>query len=134
MQTSEEKSFSAFPSGYNILHWVGTLDGAAGTPYENQRYKLSLRFGSDYPFRPPTVRFETACFHPNVDQHGNICLDILKDQWTPAYSVKTILVSIQSLLGDPNPDSPLNEYAAQLWPNQEEYTRVNAHKYAEADK
>ena len=54
-----------------------------------------------------------------MDQHGNICLDILKDQWTPAYSVKTILVSIQSLLGDPNPDSPLNEYAAQLWPNQE---------------
>ena len=66
------------------MEWVGTIEGAEGTPYEGHRYRLALKFGSDYPFRPPVVRFETACFHPNVDQYGNICLDILKvrDPWT----------------------------------------------------
>ena len=49
----------------------------------------------NYPFKAPTVRFETPLFHPNVDVHGNICLDILKEKWSAAYSVRTILVSIQ---------------------------------------
>ena len=69
---------------------------------------------ADYPFKAPCVRFETACFHPNVDQHGNICLDILKEKWSAAYSVRTVLLSIQSLLGEPNNDSPLNAYAAKV--------------------
>ena len=60
------------------------------------------------------MRFETQCFHPNVDQHGNICLDILKEKWSAAYSVRTVLLSIQSLLGEPNNDSPLNAYAAKV--------------------
>ena len=69
---------------------------------------------ADYPFKAPLVKFETACFHPNVDQYGNICLDILKDKWSAAYSVRTVLLSIQSLLGEPNNDSPLNAYAAKV--------------------
>ena len=73
-----------------------------------------LRVHADYPFKAPSVRFETACFHPNVDQHGNICLDILKEKWSAAYSVRTVLLSIQSLLGEPNNDSPLNAYAAKV--------------------
>ena len=69
---------------------------------------------ADYPFKAPLVKFETGCFHPNVDQYGNICLDILKDKWSAAYSVRTVLLSIQSLLGEPNNDSPLNAYAAKV--------------------
>ncbi|KAJ6311557.1 hypothetical protein OIU77_013336 [Salix suchowensis] len=61
----------------------------------------------------------TMCFHPNVDQFGNICLDILQDKWSSAYDCRTLLLSIQSLLGEPNPDSPLNSYAATLWNNKE---------------
>lgn len=64
------------------------------------------------------MRFETPCFHPNVDQSGYICLDILKENWSAVYNVQSILLSIQSLLGEPNPDSPLNAQAAQLWANQ----------------
>lgn len=56
--------------------------GADGTAYEGCTYRLSLRFTSEYPFKPPVVRFETPCFHPNVDTYGNICLDILKDKWS----------------------------------------------------
>lgn len=69
---------SAFPEGESIFTWIGTIEGGKGTMYEGLSYKLSLRFPLDYPFKPPQVKFETMCFHPNVDQFGNICLDILQ--------------------------------------------------------
>ena len=69
---------SAFPEGESIFTWIGTIEGGKGTMYEGLSYKLSLRFPVDYPFKPPVVKFETMCFHPNVDQFGNICLDILQ--------------------------------------------------------
>ncbi|KAK8966729.1 Ubiquitin-conjugating enzyme E2 20 [Platanthera guangdongensis] len=97
----------------------GTIEGGKGTPYEGLSYKLSLRFPLEYPFKPPRVKFETSCFHPNVDQYGNICLDILQDMWSSANDCRTVLLSIQSLLGEPNNESPLNSYAATLWSNQE---------------
>jgi hypothetical protein len=88
--------------------------------YEGLTYKLSLTFPAEYPYVAPVIRFVTPCFHPNVDaQHGSICLDILKDKWSAAYSVSTILMSLRSLLGEPNNESPLNSYAAQLWSNPE---------------
>lgn len=89
--------------------------GPAGTPYDGLTYRLQLVFPSEYPFKPPTVKFETPCFHPNVDLYGNICLDILKEKWSAAYSVGTVLQSIQSLLGDANVESPLNVHAAKMW-------------------
>ncbi|PWZ30724.1 Ubiquitin-conjugating enzyme E2 19 [Zea mays] len=115
---------SAFPEGDNMLHWVGTIDGSAGTAYEGTSYRLALAFTTEYPYKPPKVRFDTPCFHPNVDVHGNICLDILQDKWSSAYDVRTILLSIQSLLGEPNNDSPLNTQAAALWANQEEFRKM----------
>ena len=91
--------------------------------------KLSLAFPNDYPFKAPTVKFETPCFHPNVDQFGNICLDILKEKWSSVYDVRAVLLSIQSLLGEPNNASPLNAQAAQMWDNQEEYKKTLHKKY-----
>eukprot|EP01065_Artemidia_motanka_P001180 TRINITY_DN10551_c2_g1_i1.p2 TRINITY_DN10551_c2_g1~~TRINITY_DN10551_c2_g1_i1.p2 ORF type:complete len:175 (+),score=57.10 TRINITY_DN10551_c2_g1_i1:52-525(+) len=123
---------SAFPEGENILSWIGTIKGTVGTPYEGMQFKLSLKFPATYPFAPPAVKFETACFHPNVDAHGNICLDILKENWSSAYGVQQVLLSVQSLLGDPNNDSPLNVQAANLWPNRKEFAQVLAVKYSES--
>lgn len=120
---------SAFPEGESIFSWVGTIEGGKGTMYEGLSYKLSLRFPLDYPFKPPLVKFETMCFHPNVDQFGNICLDILQDKWSSAYDVRTILLSIQSLLGEANTESPLNNLAASLWNNQEEYRKMVHKQY-----
>ena len=113
---------------------TSSAHGLAGTVYSGLSYKLSLKFPAEYPFKAPTVKFETPCFHPNVDQHGNICLDILKEKWSAAYSVRTVLLSIQSLLGEPNNDSPLNTYAAKLWDQQEEYEKVLRKKYADTQK
>jgi ubiquitin-conjugating enzyme E2 C len=77
-QMSGSKSVSAFPDGDNLFEWVATIEGSAGTVYEGLTYKLAMKFPADYPFSAPTITFTTPCFHPNVDQFGNICLDILK--------------------------------------------------------
>lgn len=114
---------SAFPLD-NILEWVGTIRGGKGTVYDGKVYKLTLQFPSTYPLKPPVVKFTTPCYHPNVDQQGNICLDILKENWSSTYNVRTILQSIQVLLGDPNNDSPLNAQAAKLWKSEEVYKKA----------
>ncbi|CAK9184350.1 unnamed protein product [Ilex paraguariensis] len=119
-----DSGISAFPEEDNIFCWKGTITGSKDTVFEGTDYKLSFSFPTDYPFKPPKVKFETGCFHPNVDVYGNICLDILQDKWSSAYDVRTILLSIQSLLGEPNTSSPLNTQAASLWSNQEEYRKM----------
>ncbi|KAF7833680.1 ubiquitin-conjugating enzyme E2 20-like [Senna tora] len=73
-----DSGISAFPEEDNIFNWKGTITGSKDTVFEGTEYKLSLSFPNDYPFKPPKVKFETTCFHPNVDLHGNICLDILQ--------------------------------------------------------
>ncbi|XP_007451706.1 PREDICTED: ubiquitin-conjugating enzyme E2 C isoform X2 [Lipotes vexillifer] len=98
--------------------------------YEDLRYKLSLEFPSGYPYNAPTVKFLTPCYHPNVDTQGNICLDILKDKWSALYDVRTILLSIQSLLGEPNIDSPLNTHAAELWKNPTAFKKYLQETYS----
>lgn len=120
---SQEKSVSAFPDGENLFKWVGTISGPKDSVYESLKYKLSLQFPNSYPYTAPAVKFLTPCFHPNVDTGGNICLDILKDKWSALYDVRTILLSIQALLGEPNIDSPLNAIAAELWRKPEEYKK-----------
>lgn len=120
--TSGETDVSAFPAGDDLFDWTGTIVGPEDTPYEGHTYKLSISFPTSYPHAAPTVRFTTPPFHPNVDTSGYICLDILAEKWAPSYTVRTMLLSLQSLLGDPNPDSPLNPHAAKLWrSNRDEY-------------
>jgi len=115
---------SAFPDDGNMFKWIGTLKGSEGTVYEGQTYKLSLSFTNDYPFKAPVVRFTTPIYHPNVDQYGNICLDILKDKWSATLNVRTVLISIQSLMNDPNIDDPLNSEAAANYSDAAEFKRL----------
>ncbi|XP_059126509.1 ubiquitin-conjugating enzyme E2 B isoform X6 [Peromyscus eremicus] len=99
-----------------------------GTPFEDGTFKLVIEFSEEYPNKPPTVRFLSKMFHPNVYADGSICLDILQNRWSPTYDVSSILTSIQSLLDEPNPNSPANSQAAQLYQeNKREYEkRVSA--------
>uniref|UniRef100_UPI003AAC48CA ubiquitin-conjugating enzyme E2 C n=1 Tax=Centroberyx gerrardi TaxID=166262 RepID=UPI003AAC48CA len=99
LMMSGDKGISAFPESDNLFRWIGTIDGAQGTVYEGLRFKLSLEFPGGYPYKAPRVKFVSPCFHPNVDEQGFICLDILKDKWSALYDVRSILLSIQSLLG-----------------------------------
>jgi len=134
LMMSGDAGISAFPDGENLFGWIGQITGADGTVYEGLQFRLSIKFPTNYPYAAPTVKFETPCFHPNVDQYGNICLDILKDKWSAVYNVRTILLSIQSLLGEPNNESPLNVYAAALWPNQSEFKTLLQKKYQESQQ
>jgi ubiquitin-conjugating enzyme E2 A len=96
----------------------------ADTPFEDGTFKLLLTFDDSYPNKPPTVKFLSRMFHPNVYANGELCLDILQNRWSPTYDVAAILTSIQSLLHDPNPNSPANAEAAQLYrENMKEYVR-----------
>jgi ubiquitin-conjugating enzyme E2 D/E len=111
---------SAGPTGDDMFTWQGTVLGPAGTPYEGGVFFLMVQFPTDYPFKPPKVRFETPVYHPNVNSNGAICLDILKDQWCPALTISKLLLSISSLLENPNPEDPLDPYKADEYKNQRE--------------
>lgn len=124
LMMSSEKSISAFPEDSNLFRWKATIIGPNETVYEGQKYRLSIEFPNSYPYTAPIVKFLTPCFHPNIDVvNGSLCLDILKEKWSALYDIRTILLSIQSLLSEPNNESPLNSQAASLWKNQEEYKK-----------
>jgi ubiquitin-conjugating enzyme E2 N len=82
-------------------------------------FKLELFLPEEYPMAAPKVRFLTKIYHPNIDKLGRICLDILKDKWSPALQIRTVLLSIQALLSAPNPDDPLAENIAKHWKSDE---------------
>nr|GEX67319.1 ubiquitin-conjugating enzyme E2 35 [Tanacetum cinerariifolium] len=89
--------------------------GPSQSPYEGGVFKLELFLPEEYPMAAPKVRFLTKIYHPNIDKLGRICLDILKDKWSPALQIRTVLLSIQALLSAPNPDDPLSENVAKHW-------------------
>jgi len=91
----------------DIMHWRATLLGPQGSPYEGGVFALDIQFPLTYPFSPPKIRFKTQIYHCNIDKGGNICLDTLKNAWSPALTIGKVLLSILALLCDPNPDDPL---------------------------
>lgn len=98
---------SAGPIGDDMFRWQATIVGPKETPYEGGIFYLEIHFPHDYPFQPPRVAFVTRIYHPNINSAGSICLDILRSQWSPALTISKVLLSICSLLTDPNPDDPL---------------------------
>ncbi|KAK9476702.1 ubiquitin-conjugating enzyme/RWD-like protein [Lipomyces japonicus] len=136
LMMSSVPGISAFPvSDSNLCQWTGTITGPEGTHYEGLTYKIAMTFPANYPYKAPVIRFVSPMWHPNVDMSGNICLDILKEKWSAVYNVQTILLSLQSLLGEPNNASPLNAQAAELWDeNPTEYKRLMLSHYKEIDE
>ena len=109
----------------DLFTWQANIIGPTETPYEGGMFNLKILFPCDYPFKPPKITFETRIYHPNINSNGGICLDILKDQWSPALSITKVLLSICSLLSDPNPDDPLSHDIANIYKsNKEEFNRL----------
>ncbi|EZG43334.1 putative ubiquitin-conjugating enzyme E2 [Gregarina niphandrodes] len=124
LQVDPPPGVNAAPEGNDLTIWSAVIFGPEETIWQGGTFRLSMAFPEDYPARPPVVRFITSIFHPNVYQNGDICLDILQNQWTPIYDISGILTSIRSLLSDPNPQSPANSEAARLYvENRREYNR-----------
>jgi ubiquitin-protein ligase len=124
VQADPPTGVSASPSEGNIMLWNAVIFGPEDTPFEDGTFNLTLEFSEDYPNRPPVVKFLSKMFHPNIYMDGRICLDILQSRWSPTYDVSALLTSIQSLLGDPNPNSPANQVAATLVrENKREYEK-----------
>jgi ubiquitin-conjugating enzyme E2 D/E len=106
---------SAGPKSDSLFEWVATIMGPQGSPYQGGIFFLDIHFTKDYPFKPPKVVFRTRIYHCNINSNGAICLDILKDNWSPALTISKVLLSICSLLSDPNPHDPLVANIAQQY-------------------
>tara|TARA_B100001094_G_C17941313_1_gene675736 strand:- start:119 stop:556 length:438 start_codon:yes stop_codon:yes gene_type:complete len=103
------------------------LPGPPDTPYSGGMFRVSIITTARYPFDPPQVTFVTRMLHPNIcATSGNVCLDVISERsWSPAYTLRTVILSIQALLANPNPSDPLNEDAALLADGSpEEYERI----------
>ena len=118
-------NYSASLSGPDIYHWRAAIPGPSDTPYAGGLFYLDIHIPEDYPFKPPKVSFTSKIYHCNINSNGSISLDILSDQWSPALTISKVLLSITSLLSDPNPDNPLTPEIADLYKtNKIEHDRI----------
>ena len=120
---------SAGPEGDDIFAWSATILGPKESVYEGGVFQLKIDFPERYPFKPPKVKFVTRIYHPNINMGGGICLDILKDQWSPALTISKVLLSICSLLDDPNPDDPLMPDIAEQYKSERLEFDLTARKW-----
>lgn len=112
----------------NLFNWHCLLVGPPGTPYEHGVFAAKMSFPKDYPLSPPKLKFTSEIFHPNIYKDGTVCISILHppgndpmmyesadERWGPLQSIEKILLSVCSMLAEPNPNSPANVDAAKLW-------------------
>ncbi|CAI4058403.1 E2 ubiquitin-conjugating protein UBC1 SKDI_04G3980 [Saccharomyces kudriavzevii IFO 1802] len=103
-----------FVSESDIHHLKGTFLGPPGTPYEGGKFVVDIEVPMEYPFKPPKMQFDTKVYHPNISSvTGAICLDILKNAWSPVITLKSALISLQALLQSPEPNDPQDAEVAQ---------------------
>ncbi|KPM34297.1 hypothetical protein AK830_g12272, partial [Neonectria ditissima] len=121
--------FTAGPvSEDDLLHWECLIQGPEGTPFEGGVFPAELKFPKDYPLAPPSMKFLADVWHPNVYPSGLVCISILhppgddpnhyehaSERWSPIQSVEKILISVMSMLAEPNDESPANVEAAKMW-------------------
>ena len=133
-QFNEEppEGFSAGPvDDSDMFKWEASITGPEESPYEGGTFQLSIEFPKDYPYKPPKVEFTTKVYHPNVKNTGTICLDMLKDAWSPDISVGKMLLEIQSLLINPNIDHPLEPDIANLYKSDKAAYDAKAKEWTE---
>ena len=135
LSSSSPYGVSADIVGDDMKHWKGVIKGPEGSAYDGGTFLIDITIPHDYPYKPPKMRFETRIWHPNISsQTGAICLDILKDEWSPALTIRTALLSLQVLLCAPQPDDPQDAVVASQYKadrplfeaTAKEWTRIHA--------
>ncbi|KAJ3556610.1 hypothetical protein NPX13_g10096 [Xylaria arbuscula] len=136
LSTNPPEGITAGPvSEDDLFVWEALIQGPEGTPFEGGIFPAELRFPKDYPLAPPKMTFIGEIFHPNVYTNGVVCISILhppgddpnqyehaSERWSPIQSVEKILISVMSMLAEPNDESPANIEAAKMWrENRAEY-------------
>lgn len=130
MQKTPPENCSAGPKNENELYeWSATIMGPEGSPYHGGIFNLKINLPIDYPFKAPRMVFTTKIYHCNVNANGSICLDILKDNWSPALTISKALLSICSLMDDPNPNDPLVPDIANLFVKDRAKHDANAREH-----
>merc|ERR1719379_770661 len=113
-------------------HWTASFHGPSDTPYEGGYFYVDIQIPSAYPFNPPKMKFGTKVWHPNISsQTGAICLDILKNEWSPALTIRTALISLQALLSTPEPDDPQDAEVATQYRNDRKAWETRAKEWTE---
>lgn len=115
LEDDPNDNFSAQQNDDDPYSWTGIVNGPEDSPYAGGVFFLEITFPKDYPFKPPKVHFTTQIYHCNVNETGTICLPLLKEEWSPAASIKSVLTALCNLLENPNPDSALRSDLAQLY-------------------
>lgn len=117
----------------DLMHWQGVINGPEQSPYQGGKFVVDIVLPSDYPFVPPKMKFVSKVWHPNVSsESGAICLDILKNEWSPALTIRTALISLQALLSAPEPDDPQDAVVAKQYKEQREAFNEQAKHWTEA--
>ncbi len=127
MQANPTDFATAGPVGDDLLHWNAMLMGPADTPYDGGVFNVDLVFPAEYPFKPPKVKFLTKIYHPNIKKTGEICADLLNENWGPTLNTRYVLEALKQMLTEPNPDNALEPDAAALF-------KDNKKKYDETAK
>lgn len=112
---SESNMFMIDMIDDNIYHWQAIIYGPEKSLYEGFEFKVDIQLPENYPNSPLTVKFITKIQHVNVNNDGDICLDILKTAWRPTLTIYSVLVSLILLMCQPNPDDPFNSELAELY-------------------
>ncbi len=109
----------------DMMCWETGIPGKEDTDWANGVYKVIMHFPEEYPSKPPYCKFDPPLFHPNVFSCGEICLSILKEEdgWRPAITIKQVLLAIQDLLTNPNPHSPAQRTAYEMFVKEPEQYR-----------
>jgi len=114
-----------FPNGVDdLMNFKITIAPSDGI-YCGGRFVFEFKVPSSYPHDAPKVHCETPVYHPNIDMEGHVCLNILREDWKPVLTIQSIVMGLQFLMCDPNPDDPLNKEAADaLSHNKDKFTHI----------
>jgi ubiquitin-conjugating enzyme E2 D len=129
LEESPITNCSAGPLNDDIKIWQAMIFGPDDTPYQGGVFDVRIEFTEEYPFKPPKVYFVTPVYHCNINKRGGICLDILNTSWSPALTIGKVLISICSLLAEPNPEDPLVPSIANLYKENRDLHDANAREF-----